>query len=260
MGKFGAVWKPVALRVSKELLIPLAGGAAYGAIVGHARPLSFDSVTAGGVAFVCLLAAQSLVLRAAANAPGTREVQPAPKPAPVPEPEKAQPPTPAPVDDVVSIRHGIDELKAQGAWPEVGPGTAEDGQKPLFRNLAYSVAKKTPVEALAPEQLLTLKMPYQAVLNAAVNFEREVRRRADIPDGRLVPLADLFRRPQFGLSKEKIQQLDTLRRMRNGILNGSETLVYPLEAAELVAAFDRAASWFDAPRDEAERKADVARR
>ena len=115
------------------------------------------------------------------------------------------------------------------------------------------------MEALAPEQLLTLKMPYQAVLNAAVNFEREVRRRADIPEGRIVPLAHLFQQPLFNLSKEKIQQLDTLQRIRNSILHGFEILVYPLEAAELVAAFNRAASWFDPAKDEPERKADVAK-
>jgi hypothetical protein len=87
------------------------------------------------------------------------------------------------------------------------------------------------------------------VLNAAVNFEREVRRRADVPGGRTVPLASLLSQPKFNLSKEKIQQLDTLRRVRNSILHGFETLVDPVEAAQLVAAFDRAASWFDPAKD-----------
>ena len=64
MGRFWAAWKPVALPVLKELLIPLAGGAVYGAIAGHAKSSSFDGATAGGVAFFCLLAAQGLVLRA----------------------------------------------------------------------------------------------------------------------------------------------------------------------------------------------------
>jgi hypothetical protein len=261
MGTFWAGLKPIALPVLKELLIPLAGGAVYGSIVGHAERSSLGGVTAGGVAFFCLLAAQSLVLRAAAHA---RDERPAPKTVPEPAPvialevapvvapvvvmETAKDPAPEVVDDFVSIRRGIDEMKQQDAWPEVGPENREDGQKPLFRDLAYSVAKKTPVEALTPAQLLTLKMPYQAVLNAAVNFEREVRRRAEIPEDRTVPLAQLFRQPQFNLSKEKIQQLDILRRMRNSILHGFETIVYPLEAAELVAAFDRAASWFEPPK------------
>lgn len=260
MGRFWAAWKPVALPVLKELLIPLAGGAVYGAIAGHAKSSSFDGATAGGVAFFCLLAAQGLVLRAAANA---RDGRPAPKTVTDPTPETAleaaQTPNPEAIDDFISIRLGIEELKAQDAWPEVGPGNAEDGQKPLFRNLAYSVAQKTPVEALMPGQLLTLKMPYQAVLNAAVNFERDVRRRADVPEGRTVPLSQLFRKPQFNLSQEKIRQLDTLRRIRNSILHGSETLIYPLEAAALVAAFDRAASWFGPAKDEPERKADVVK-
>ncbi|MDI1285094.1 MAG: hypothetical protein PSV46_11935 [Reyranella sp.] len=254
MGTFWAVWKPIALPVLKELLIPLAGGAVYGSIVGHTERSSLDGLTAGGVAFFCLLAVQSLVLRAAANA---RDHQPALKIARDPAPETAtetateaaKDPAPEAVDDFVSIRRGIDDLKQQGAWPEVGPENREDGQKPLFRDLAHSVAKKTPVEALTPGQLLTLKMPYQAVLNAAVNFEREIRRRAEIPDERTIPLAQLFRQPQLNLSKEKIQQLDTLRRMRNSILHGFETIVYPLEAAELVAAFDRAASWFEPPKE-----------
>ena len=142
-------------------------------------------------------------------------------------------------------------------WEEIGPGDPEDGQKPLFRNLAHSVAKKSPVAALSPGLLLDLKMPYQAVLNAAVNFEREVRRRANLPDGQAVPLAHLFEHPQFNLSKEKLRQLDTLRRMRNGILLGHETVVYPLEAAELVAAFDRAASWFEPTKNEPKQKADA---
>ena len=265
-------WKPIALRVLKELLIPLAGGAVYGTIVGDARQSPLDGVTAGGVAFFCLLAAQGLVLRAAATA---RDVHPAPKaaeaPAPVaaeapapataevPAPEPARDPAPQAVDDFVGIRRGIEELKEQGVWEEIGPGDPEDGQKPLFRDLAHSVAKKSPVAALSPGLLLDLKMPYQAVLNAAVNFEREVRRRANLPDGQAVPLAHLFEHPQFNLSKEKLRQLDTLRRMRNGILLGHETVVYPLEAAELVAAFDRAASWFDPVKKEPERKADVAR-
>jgi hypothetical protein len=225
MGTFWAVWKPVALRVLKESLIPLAGGAVYGAIVGYAKQSSLDGVSAGGVAFICLLAVQSQILRGATN---VRDDQPVPEAG----------------DDFVSIRSGIEELKAQGALPEVVQEKPEDGQKALFRNLAQSPAKRAPVEALAPKQLLDLKMPYQAVLNAAVNFEREVRRRADVPGGR-APLASLFLQPRFNLSKENIQQLDTLRRVRNSILHGFETLVDPLEAAELVAAFDRAAAWFE---------------
>ncbi|TAJ38838.1 MAG: hypothetical protein EPO55_14315 [Reyranella sp.] len=230
MGTFWAVWKPVALRVLKESLIPLAGGAVYGAIVGYAKQSSLDGVSAGGMVFFCLLAVQGQILRGAANA---RDDQPVPEAG----------------DDFVSIRSGIEELKAQGALQEVGPEKLEDGQKALFRNLAQSPAKRAPVEALVPKQLLDLKMPYQAVLNAAVNFEREVRRRADIPGGRTVPLARLFLQPQFNLSQEKIQQLDTLLRVRNSILHGFETLVDPLEAAELVAAYDRAASWFEPPKD-----------
>ena len=222
MGKFWAVWK--------ESLISLAGGAAYGAIVGYAKQSSLDGITAGGVVFLCLLAVQSWFLRGSTKTPDEQ-------------------PGPETVDDFVSIRSGIEELKAQGALPEVAPEKPEDGQKALFRNLAQSPAKRAPVEALAPKQLLALKMPYQAVLNAAVNFEREVRRRADIPGGRTVPLARLILQPQFNLSKEKIQQLDTLRRIRNSILHGFETLVDPLEAAELVAAYDRAASWFEPAKD-----------
>jgi hypothetical protein len=101
------------------------------------------------------------------------------------------------------------------------------------------------VEALAPKQLLDLKMPYQAVLNAAVNFEREVKRHADMTDDRTVPLESLFEEPRFNLSKDRLRQLDTLRRIRNNILHGFETLVDPVEAAALVAAFDKAATWFD---------------
>jgi hypothetical protein len=101
------------------------------------------------------------------------------------------------------------------------------------------------VEALAPKQLLDLKMPYQAVLNAAVNFEREVKRQADMADDRTATLESLFENPRFNLSKDRLRQLDTLRRIRNNILHGFETLVDPTEAAALVAAFDRAASWFD---------------
>lgn len=250
MGTFGAAWKPIALRVLKESLIPLAGGGAYGAIVASAKQSALDGVSAGGVAFFCLLAAQGLVLRAARNA---RDDPPAPEAAKDSTPEKAPEPVPetapAPADDFVSIRLGIEELKEQGALPEVIPEKPEDGQKGLFRNLIRSPAKRTPVEALAPRQLLDLKMPYQAVLNAAVNFEREVRRRADLPEGKTVPLAQLFVRPQFALSKEKLQELDTLRRVRNSILHGFETLVDPVEATQLVAAFDRAVSWFDPAMD-----------
>lgn len=280
MDKTKAGSTPIALRVLKELVLPIAGGVAYGAIVAQAKQMPLDGVTAGGVAFFCILAAQGLVLRAARHA---RKEQTAAKavPAPVPEiaklpapekepakePEKAplliagpipEPvaapvavpsptpaPAPKPANDFVSIRLGIEELKEQGALPEVIPEKQEDGQKGLFRNLARDPAKRSPVEALAPRQLLDLKMPYQAVLNAAVNFEREVKRRANIPDGRTIVLESLFEQPRFNLSKEKLQQLDTLRRVRNNILHGFETLVDPIEAAELVAAFDRAASWFD---------------
>jgi len=101
------------------------------------------------------------------------------------------------------------------------------------------------VEALAPKQLLDLKMPYQAVLNAAVNFEREVKRHADMEGDRTASLDSLFEEPRFNLSKDRLRQLDTLRRIRNNILHGFETLVDPIEAAALVAAFDRAATWFD---------------
>ncbi len=256
MGTFRATWKPIALRVLKESLIPLAGGGAYGAIVASAKQSALDGVSAGGVAFFCLLAAQGLVLRAARNAwddqPAPEAAKaPAPEKAPEPVPEPAPEPAPQPIDDFVSIRLGIEELKEQGALPEVVPEKPEDGQKGLFRNLIQSPAKRTPVEALAPRQLLDLKMPYQAVLNAAVNFEREVRRRADLPEGRTIPLAQLFLRPQFALSKENLQELDTLRRVRNSILHGFETLVDPVEAAQLVAAFDRAVSWFDPVKPEA---------
>lgn len=256
MGTFRATWKPIALRVLKESLIPLAGGASYGVIVASAKQSALDGVSAGGVAFFCLLAVQGLVLRAASNA---RNHQPAPEAAkdPATAPEAVPEPAPKPADDFVSIRLGIVELKEQGALPEVIPEKTEDGQKGLFRNLARSPAKRTPVEALAPRLLLDLKMPYQAVLNAAVNFERDVRQRADLPEGRTIPLAQLFLRPQFNLSKEKLQELDTLRRVRNSILNGFETLIDPGEASQLVAAFDRAASWFDPVKEVEKRTADA---
>lgn len=225
MGTFWAVWK--------GSLISFAGAAAYGVLVGYTKQSAIDGITAGGVVFLCLLTVQRLFRRGPTKAQvEQRDVQP----------------VPAADDDFVSIRSGIEELKAQGALPEVTPEKPADGQRPLFRNLAPSPAKRAPVEALAPRQLLELKMPYQAVLNAAVNFEREVRRRADVPGGR-APLASLFVQPRFNLSKEKIQQLDTLRRVRNSILHGFETLVDPVEAAELVAAYDRAASWFDPAKD-----------
>lgn len=284
---------PIALRVLKELILPLAGGVAYGAIVAQAKQMPLDGVTAGGVAFFCILAAQGLVLRAARSAPTEKAATtaipaPASEPARLPAPEKkaekepekgpepgpllileptfepvaapvsvtvvelalASAPAPRPVNDVVSIRVGVEELKELGAWPQPIEEKPEDGQRPLFRNLAHSPAKRSPVEALAPKQLLDLKMPYQAVLNAAVNFEREIKRHAGMPDDRTVPLESLFEQERFNLSAEQLKQLDTLLRIRNNILHGFETLVDPVEAAELVAAFDRAALWFDLQKDE----------
>ena len=298
MDKKKADSTPIALRVLKELVLPLAGGAAYGTLVAQAKQMPLDGVTAGGVAFFCILAAQGLVLRAARTArseppapaavsapapeplklpapekapekepepapaliaaptvepllkpivePVAKPVEePAPVPVPAPVPEPAPKPAPKPANDFVSIRVGIEELKEQGALPEPEPEKPEDGQRPLFRNLAHAPTKRTPVEALAPKQLLDLKMPYQAVLNAAVNFEREAKRHADMEDDRTVPLESLFEDPRFNLSKDRLRQLDTLRRIRNNILHGFETLVDPVEAAALVAAFDKAATWFD---------------
>jgi len=310
MDKTKAGGTPIALRVLKELVLPLAGGVAYGAIVAQAKQMPLDGVTAGGVAFFCILAAQGLVLRAARSAsahtsPPTATAIPAPvaEPARLPAPEKkpdeeqngepdrgpaaavakelekapekapqpapvlilepsfepvaapasmtvvelalAPPATPRPATDVVSIRVGVEELKELGVWPEPVEEKPDDGQRPLFRNLAHSPSKRTPVEALAPKQLLDLKMPYQAVLNAAVNFEREIKRHAGMEDNRTLPLESLFEQERFNLSAEQLKQLDTLRRIRNNILHGFETLVDPVEAAALVAAFDRAASWFD---------------
>lgn len=310
MDKTKAGGTPIALRVLKELILPLAGGVAYGAVVAQAKQMPLDGVTAGGVAFFCILAAQGLVLRAARSArreeptpaavgapapeplklpapdkvpatatdpapaltaapavqplldpvvePVAKPVDaPAAGPAPVPAPpaEPAPKPLPKPANDFISIRVGIEELKEQGALPEPEPEKPEDGQRPLFRNLAHAPTKRTPVEALAPKQLLDLKMPYQAVLNAAVNFEREVKRHADMEDDRTVPLESLFEEPRFNLSKDKVQQLDTLRRIRNNILHGFETLVDPVEAAALVAAFDRGATWFDPSNVEPEKPA-----
>lgn len=300
---------PIALRVLKELVLPLAGGGAYGTLVAQAKQMPLDGVTAGGVAFFCILAAQGLVLRAARTAKGEQQPAPAAVSAPAPEPlklpapekvpEKEPEPTPAliaapavepvlkpivepvakpveepaaasappppppappkpapkPANDFVSIRVGIEELKEQGALPEPEPEKPEDGQRPLFRNLAHAPTKRTPVEALAPKQLLDLKMPYQAVLNAAVNFEREVKRHADMEGDRTVPLESLFDEPRFNLSKDRLRQLDTLRRIRNNILHGFETLVDPTEAAALVAAFDKAATWFDPANIEPEKPA-----
>lgn len=298
MDKKKAGSTPIALRVLKELVLPLAGGAAYGTLVAQAKQMPLDGVTAGGVAFFCILAAQGLVLRAARTArsdqpapasvsvpapeplklpppekapekepepapaliaaptieaivePVAKPVEepaPVPVPAPAPEPaaKPAPKPAPKPANDFVSIRVGIEELKEQGALPEPEPEKPEDGQRTLFRNLAHAPTKRTPVEALAPKQLLDLKMPYQAVLNAAVNFEREVKRHATMADDRTATLESLFEEPRFNLSKDRLRQLDTLRRIRNNILHGFETLVDPTEAAALVAAFDRAASWFD---------------
>ena len=304
MDKKKAGSTPIALRVLKELVLPLAGGGAYGTLVAQAKQMPLDGVTAGGVAFFCILAAQGLVLRAARTArsdqpapaavsapapeplklpapekapekekeqepapaliaaptvepllkpivePVAKPVEePAPVPTPAPAPEPAAKPVPKPApkpaNDFVSIRVGIEELKEQGALPEPEPEKPEDGQRPLFRNLAHAPTKRTPVEALAPKQLLDLKMPYQAVLNAAVNFEREVKRQADMEGDRTVPLESLFEEPRFNLSKDRLRQLDTLRRIRNNILHGFETLVDPTEAAALVAAFDKAATWFD---------------
>ena len=298
MDKKKAGSTPIALRVLKELVLPLAVGAAYGTLVAQAKQMPLDGVTAGGVAFFCILAAQGLVLRAARTtrndqpAPATvsapapeplklpapekapekepepapaliaaptvepivepvakpvEEPAPVPVPAPVPEPAAKPAPKPAskPANDFVSIRVGIEELKEQGALPEPEPEKPEDGQRPLFRNLAHAPTKRTPVEALAPKQLLDLKMPYQAVLNAAVNFEREVKRQAEMADDRTATLESLFEEPRFNLSKDRLRQLDTLRRIRNNILHGFETLVDPIEAAALVAAFEKAATWFD---------------
>ena len=298
MDKKKAGRTPIALRVLKELVLPLAGGGAYGTLVAQAKQMPLDGVTAGGVAFFCILAAQGLVLRAARTArsdqpapaavsapapeplklpapekapekepepvpaliaaptvepllkpivePVAKPVEePAPAPAPEPTAKPAPKPAPKPANDFVSIRVGIEELKEQGALPEPEPEKPEDGQRPLFRNLAHAPTKRTPVEALAPKQLLDLKMPYQAVLNAAVNFEREVKRQADMADDRTATLDSLFEDPRFNLSKDRLRQLDTLRRIRNNILHGFETLVDPTEAAALVAAFDRAATWFD---------------
>jgi len=302
MDKKKAGRTPIALRVLKELVLPLAGGAAYGTLVAQAKQMPLDGVTAGGVAFFCILAAQGLVLRAArsprteppapaaVNAPAPEPLKlPAPEKAPEKEPEPtpaliaaptveplptpivepvAKPvdepapvpvaapvpesaaspvpkPAPKPANDFVSIRVGIEELKEQGALPEPEPEKPEEGQRPLFRNLAHAPTKRTPVEALAPKQLLDLKMPYQAVLNAAVNFEREVKRHADMEGDRTASLDSLFEEPRFNLSKDRLRQLDTLRRIRNNILHGFETLVDPTEAAALVAAFDKAATWFD---------------
>lgn len=311
---------PIALRVLKELVLPLAGGVAYGAVVAQAKQMPLDGVTAGGVAFFCILAAQGLVLRAARTAqteqaaapalpaPPSEPALPAPPseparlPAPhkepageperkpaaeaVKEPAKAPnpvpllviepafqpvaapvsvtvvelaltpPPAPKPANDFVSIRVGVEELKEQGVWPEPVEEKPDDGQRPLFRNLAHSPASRTPVEALAPKQLLDLKMPYQAVLNAAVNFEREIKRRAGLPDDRAVAVESLFEQERFNLSSEQQKQLDTLRRIRNSLLNGFETLVDPTEAAALVAAFDRAAAWFDPAKIEPEKPAE----
>lgn len=304
MDKTKAGSTPIALRVLKELVLPLAGGVAYGAVVAQAKQMPLDGVTAGGVAFFCILAAQGLVLRAARTARREQTAPaavsaPAPEPLKLPAPEKApekepepapvliatptvepivepaakpveepasvpvsalvpEPaakPAPKPANDFVSIRVGIEELKEQGALPEPEPEKPEDGQRPLFRNLAHAPTKRTPVEALAPKQLLDLKMPYQAVLNAAVNFEREVKRHADMADDRTVPLESLFEEPRFNLSKDRLRQLDTLRRIRNNILHGFETLVDPVEAAALVTAFDRAAMWFDPANVEPEKPA-----
>ena len=304
MDKTKAGSTPIALRVLKELVLPLAGGVAYGAVVAQAKQMPLDGVTAGGVAFFCILAAQGLVLRAtrtarreqtapaAVSAPAPqplklpppekapeKEPEPAPvliaaatpeaiveptakpieEPVPVPVPtlvpEPAAKPAPKPANDFVSIRVGIEELKEQGALPEPEPEKPEDSQRPLFRNLAHAPTKRTPVEALAPKQLLDLKMPYQAVLNAAVNFEREVKRHAGMADDRTASLESLFEEPRLNLSKDKLQQLDTLRRIRNNILHGFETLVDPIEAAALVTAFDRAASWFDPANIEPEKAA-----
>ncbi len=113
------------------------------------------------------------------------------------------------------------------------------------------------MEALAPKQLLDLKVPYQAALNTAVNFECEVKRHADISDDRIFSLESVFEQPRFNLSTEKLKPLDTLRRIRNNILHGFETLADPVEAAALVATFDRAASWFDPSSGEPHTRADV---
>ncbi len=68
---------PIALRVLKELVLPLAGGVAYGAVVAQAKQMPLDGVTAGGVAFFCILAAQGLVLRAARTAQTEQAAAPA---------------------------------------------------------------------------------------------------------------------------------------------------------------------------------------
>ncbi|MBV8391964.1 MAG: hypothetical protein JOY81_02165 [Alphaproteobacteria bacterium] len=191
----------------KELVVPVVGG------------------VAGGAAFFCLFVVLGRFLRA-------------------PTPESR----PAPRDtgsDVTSIKRGIEELKEQGALPQASAEKPEDGQKMLFRNLYRSAARRAPVEALAPRQLLELKMPYQAVLNAAVNFEREIRRRADLPNSQTISLPQLFQQPQFNLSPEKVRELETLRRVRNGIVQGAEAFVDPVEAEELVMAYERAVSWFE---------------
>lgn len=255
-------------RVLKEFVIPLIGGVAYGAIVGSAKQSPLDGASAGGVAFLCLFVVLGVILRASKPARDERPamtVDPRPLPEPktveikaetvtaIPAPPPVETRVEAPVErheEFTSIRRGMEELKEQGALPPPDAEKPESGQKMLFRNLYRSSPSRAPVEALAPRQLLELKMPYQAVLNAAVNFEREVRRKANLPSEKTISLTELFEQPQFDLSDDQRKQLDVLRRMRNSIIHGFEAFVDPVEAEELVSAFDRAVSWFGPAKNE----------
>ena len=59
-----------------------------------------------------------------------------------------------------------------GEWLHGAGNHADDRLgAPLFRDRARARTKPTPVETLALKQLLHLKMPYQALPNAALDYQ-----------------------------------------------------------------------------------------
>ena len=128
---------PIALRVLKELVLPLAGGAAYGTLVAEAKQMPLDGVTAGGVAFFCILAAQGLVLRAARTA---RNEPPAPAAVSAPAPEPLKLPAP----------EKVPEKEAEPALALIAAPTVEPPVEPIVEPVAKPVDEPAPVPVAAP--------------------------------------------------------------------------------------------------------------
>lgn len=220
-----AKWQRVIFRILKEAMLPTAGAAIWGAVVGAQKHSIIDGVSAAAIAFFFVLALQGQILRIAKNVRDEEDASDF----------RAS---------FATLKEGLDELRSRETPINRGRARTHDSALPDL----YEYRSQRPVPlgyesffmqaraALDSEQYLA------AALIAAVGFEHAARQAAD-------QLGISTERAALGRMLREIASrteepnaagfLSDLNRLRNSLAHGESDIVAMTreEAVNVVEAF-----------------------